>query len=132
MGAVDHAHAIIEVRRVAAAHPLRLLVLYGSRARGDGHPGSDWDLGYLADDGLDVLALLADVTTVLGTDDVDLVDLARASGLLRFRAATDGVVLHEAAPGVHHDFALAAALHWYDVEPIVRRVHEDLLAGLTG
>lgn len=28
---------------------LDLLVLRGSRARGDALPGSDWDLGYLGD-----------------------------------------------------------------------------------
>ncbi|MGI8574198.1 MAG: nucleotidyltransferase domain-containing protein [Egibacteraceae bacterium] len=58
---------------VAAGYPaLRLLVLHGSRTRGDHHGRSDWDLAYLADASLDPLALLADVTRSLRTNHVDL------------------------------------------------------------
>ena len=32
---------------------LRLLVLHGSRARDDARKDSDWDFGYLADEGFD-------------------------------------------------------------------------------
>lgn len=119
------------LRQVMAAHPpVRLLVVYGSRARGDDHARSDWDLGYVATEDVDPLGLLADVTSTLGTDDVDLVDLTRASGLLRFRAARDGVLVEEREPGLWEEFALTAAVHWYDVEPIVRRAHDALLEGL--
>ena len=37
---------------------LRLLVLHGSRARGDARPDSDWYLGYLAEPGFDPDGLL--------------------------------------------------------------------------
>ncbi len=36
-----------------ACRVLRLLILFGSRARGDARPGADWDCGYLADETLD-------------------------------------------------------------------------------
>lgn len=117
------------LRRVATERPgLQLLVLHGSRARGDHHEASDWDLAHLGDP--DPLGLLADVTVALGTDAVDVADLDRASGLLRFRVASNGVLVHEATPGVWDTFRLEAAVHWYDVEPVVRAAHADLLAKL--
>ena len=123
--------AVERLRSVAAQYRgLQLLMLYGSRARGEEHARSDWDIGYLADRTLNSFALLGEVTQVLQTDAVDLVDLERASGLLRFRAASEGLVVYESAAGAYHDFAVAAALYWYDVEPIVRRTHDDILARL--
>lgn len=118
--------------RVAAAHDgLRVLVAHGSRSRGQAHAWSDWDLGYLADGPFDPVALHVDVSRVLGTDAVDLVDLARASALLRLRAAQHGRCLYEAVPGAHEAFVLAATLFWCDVEPVIRRAQAAVLADLS-
>lgn len=73
-----------------------LLILFGSRARGDARPGADWDCGYLADETTDVPALVE----ALGDDRNDLVDLRTAGGLLRYRAARDGRPAHEASAGL--------------------------------
>ncbi|MCW4354222.1 nucleotidyltransferase domain-containing protein [Hoyosella sp. YIM 151337] len=63
---------------IGRSHPsVDLLMLYGSRARGDAHAGSDWDLGYLARTTVDHLGMLSEATCALGTDNVDLVDLRR-------------------------------------------------------
>lgn len=51
-----------------AAAGLRLAVLHGSRARADATEGADWDIGVLADDPPDLLALSATLTEILGTD----------------------------------------------------------------
>jgi predicted nucleotidyltransferase len=70
------------LRQVAARHPaLRLLLVHGSRARGDEHVGSDWDLGYLADGPLDV----GRVAARLPSD---------AAALRPATDATDAVILH--------------------------------------
>lgn len=70
-----------------ATADLDLLVLHGSRARGDAVESSDRDFGYLGSLGqaVDPLALVVTLTRMLGTDAVDVVDLGRASALLRFR-----------------------------------------------
>ena len=121
------------LRAACARHPaLRVLVLLGSRARGDAHPRSDWDLGYLSDAGLDVGALVADLTSALGTDDVDLVDLRRASALLRRDAGADGVLVHERTPGSFVDFRVEVATFWCDVEPVLRETHADVLRSVAG
>ncbi len=116
---------------ILQGHPaLRLLVLFGSRARTDARPASDWDLAYVASDGLDPDALLLDLVRALGTDRVDLVDLERAGAQIRYRAAAEGRVVHEARPGAFAEFWLAAVDFWCDAEPVLRSGYADVLARL--
>jgi predicted nucleotidyltransferase len=113
-----------------AAPALDLLMLFGSRARGDAQPDSDWDLGYLAAPTFDPATFLAAVVERLGSDRVDLVDLSRASGLLRYRAARDGVAIFERRPRLAEQYRLDAADFWCDAGPIAAQGYEDVLAGL--
>lgn len=118
--------------RVAQRTPgLELLLLFGSRARAESQTRSDWDLGYLAGADVDPAALRARCVEVLGTDRVDLVDLRRASGLLRYRAARDGQLLFEARAGLDDQFRLEAARFWCEAAPVLQRGYEDVLAELT-
>ena len=120
--------ATTALQRVAQRHPqVRLLVLLGSRARGDEHSASDWDLGVLADAGLDLPRLSSDVVLALGTEDVDVVDLATASAVLRRDAAAHGRPVFEREPGAFLDFSVEAALFWCDIEPVVREAHAAVL-----
>src|SRR5690242_17156326 len=89
-----------QVPDLARRYPgLELLVLFGSRARGDSHSRSDWDFGYLAAQGFDPAEFLARLVLLLGTDRIDLVDLKRTNGILRFRVAAEGQALFESRPG---------------------------------
>ena len=110
---------------------LRLLVLHGSRAREDARPTSDWDVGYLEDGSgtFDPAALALAVSDTVGSDAVDLVDLATAGALLRFRAARDGVALHDQT-GAFLDFRLAAVGFWCDAGTVIRAAYDDVLAAL--
>jgi predicted nucleotidyltransferase len=115
----------------AKSYPgLRLLLLFGSRARGDAGAGADWDLAYLAEPLFDADGLLADVAGRVGADRVDLVDLARAGGQLRYRAARDGRVLFEVRPGEFERFWFDAVSFWCDVAPVVERAYEGVLSRL--
>lgn len=126
-----HADAIGALERLAAQTPgLDLLLLFGSRARGDAHDASDWDLGYLASGDMDYAGLLASIVHAVSTDRVDLVDLARASGLLRYRAARDGVVVFEARPRLAETFRLDALDFWCDAGPLLQRGYAAVLAEL--
>lgn len=102
-------------------------MLHGSRATGHAHAGSDWDLGVLGGAGLDLDGLRVALTEALGTDDVDLVDLAHATALLRFEAARGGRCVFERQPGAFEAFVLEATLFWCDIEPVLRRAHADVL-----
>lgn len=110
---------------------LRLLILFGSRARGDAGDRADWDFGYLADAGFDPDSLLADLARVLGVDRVDLVDLARAGGQLRYRAARDGRVLFEARRREFARFWTEAVTFWCDAAPVLGRAYAGVLERLA-
>ena len=128
----DTPHTLEEqLRGIGKEHGrLRLLILFGSRARGDAHGRSDWDLGYLARHGMDADALLLSLVRALGTDRVDLVDLARAGAQVRFRAARDGRALYEAQPGLFGKFWLEAVDFWCDAEPLLRAGYAQVLGRL--
>jgi predicted nucleotidyltransferase len=120
------------VRDVAAPREgLRLLVLFGSRARGEATARSDWDLAYLGDPSLDREGLLADLVAAARTEAVDLVDLARASGLVRFRAARDAIVVFEASDGAFAEFWFDAVSYWCDMGPIIRAGYDNILTELA-
>ncbi|MFN2377649.1 MAG: nucleotidyltransferase domain-containing protein [Candidatus Binatia bacterium] len=119
------------VREVARSYPgLRLLVLHGSRARGDSTIRSDWDFAYLGDENLDGMELRSRLVGALGRDDLDLANLSRAGGLLNFQVACDGVALFERDPGTFEEFCLQAATFWLDIEPVIRAEHEAILRAL--
>jgi predicted nucleotidyltransferase len=124
--------AILEqLAEVAARHPhLHLLALHGSRARGQAHPRSDWDFAFLADPALDREALHADLVATLHSDAVDLADLRRASAVLRFHVASEGLLIHQEAVDVWLDFRLKAADFWCEAGPVIRNAQEALLAAL--
>lgn len=124
--------AVRGVTRVGKETPgLRLLLVFGSRARGASHDQSDWDLGYLSTTDMDPAALRVRLIDVLGTDRVDIVDLERASGLLRYRAARDGELVFEARPGLGDEFRLDAVRFWCDAVAVLQRGYEDVLAELS-
>ncbi|MDN5931242.1 MAG: nucleotidyltransferase domain-containing protein [Pseudonocardia sp.] len=119
------------ITALLADHPgLRLVVLHGSRARGDGAADADWDFGVLTDGRADLAALTSSLTGLLGTDAVDVVDLDRTSALLRYRAARDGVALLERPAGTFLEFRLDAVRYWCDAGPVIRAAQEDVLAAL--
>jgi predicted nucleotidyltransferase len=129
---LDDTRALRDISEVCRRHfGLQLAVVFGSRARGDASAASDWDVAYRADDRLDREALLLDLIRALDTDRVDLVDLERAGGLVRFRAARDGRVVFEAAPDAFARFWLEAVDFWCDAGPVIRAGYEDVLAELS-
>lgn len=83
---------------------LQMVLLFGSLAAGKGRANSDVDIGFLFDSLADIVDLTNKVTRLLKTDKVDVVDLRRASPLLRFAAARKGTVLYEREPGLFSTF----------------------------
>ena len=115
------------VRSLASSPGLKLLVLYGSRARGDARNDSDWDFAYEADPGFDADGLLARLAERLHADRIDLADLERTGALHRHRVARDGVVLIEREPGRFERFRLQAIQTWCDLAPVLTSLYEDAL-----
>lgn len=121
----------ISLNQIAFRYPaLQLVLLFGSRARGDAQASSDWDFGYIASSDFDPLAFYSELILHLGTEKVDLVDLKKANGLLRFRAAQDGKVIFEKTAGEYEKFWLQAVHFWCDAGPLIRREYDALLESL--
>jgi predicted nucleotidyltransferase len=116
---------------LTAAFPdLLMLVLHGSRARGDSHAHSDWDLAYQARASFDPDNLVAAFAERLNADRIDLVDLDRAGALLRYRVARDGVVLVEYDSGRFQRFWLDAVDTWCDLAPVLEPAYARVLGAL--
>ena len=92
-------------------HPdLKLLVLFGSRARGDDAPSSDWDFAFLSDSvpdadkepfwfpGSDLLVTLSDLLQI-SSEAIDLVNLDNCSDILAHFVARDGELVYERDSG---------------------------------
>jgi predicted nucleotidyltransferase len=120
--------AATDVARATAG--LNLMILFGSRARGNHGAGSDWDFGYQGTPALDVTGLMTALVSALRSDRIDLVDLDKASGLLRFAAARDGLVVFETTPHLGDRFRFDAAQFWCDAAPALMRGYQDVLDGL--
>lgn len=87
--------AVIATHVGEALEDLVALYLYGSRANGTTHAGSDLDLAVLARapvDSLKLDALRLDLEDALRMD-VDLVDLRRVSTVLRMQVVSQGRLL---------------------------------------
>jgi predicted nucleotidyltransferase len=90
--------AIVEIVTDA---PVLAAVLYGSCARGEQRPGSDIDVAVEFDESLSStertrarLALIERLGTALGTDDVDVTPLSKASAELKREILEDGICLY--------------------------------------
>ncbi len=95
---------------------LKLLVLFGSRARGDNFPSSDWDFALLFDEELRQQYepsggwncyrswVVLQRVLGLGDDEMDWIDLKNASDLLAHKIARDGVVIYESEAGLFEQF----------------------------
>lgn len=104
---------------------VRLLVLFGSTARGKAGPRSDVDLGVLLDPYSPALRFKVDA--VLGRAagrEVDTVLLDDAPPLLRFEIAKEGVLLFEREEGLWTHFKAKAMVDWWDWAPTFRMMSD--------
>jgi len=94
---------------------LTLLVLFGSRARGDASPQSDWDFAFLCDEeqrqnyekgGWDAYRMWSILQNAydLSDNQIDIVDIKDCSELMAHYIAKEGKVIYARDPGLFEDF----------------------------
>jgi predicted nucleotidyltransferase len=116
---------LVELREVCRAAGARLVVVFGSVARGEARPWSDVDI---AIEGLafwEGQTLGIAIGRALGREP-HVVDLAEASDHLRYRIAREGVLLYEREADAWPRFRAGASLRWFDLAPIVERCAEGV------
>lgn len=114
---------------VLRALGVRLVVLFGSRARATARSGSDLDVGVLL--GSEPPGLMdpraRQILDALGANgEIDLAFLDAADPLLLFEVASDGRPVFERAPGEFEEFRIRAAKRYYDTAWI-RRLEAEAL-----
>jgi len=97
---------------------LRLVLLFGSVASGKEYQESDIDLGFLFDKAIDILGLTNRVVRLLRTDRVDVIDLSRASPLLKYSVIRTGKALFEKTPGLFNIFQSLTFRIYVDVKKL--------------
>jgi predicted nucleotidyltransferase len=115
--------------------PLRLAVMFGSLARGQGRQDSDVDVGIIpVDPDLplhDELCLASALSNAAGRD-VDLVRLDVDDALLGAEVARDGICLLEACPGTFAAYRADAMSRWMDWEETIAPHRAHMLRRLAG
>ena len=96
----------------------RLIVLFGSMAKGSGGPSSDVDLGLLPRETMDEIQVTAEVIRLTHCNDVDLVDLTRADPLTAMEVARAGQILFCEDPSVFTEFRSLAFRRYVDAEKL--------------
>ncbi len=115
---------------------LKMLILFGSRARGDTHAKSDWDFAALYDRKIrdefckdsgfgwfEVPGIIEEVFSI-NSDNINIVELSRASPLIAHFVARDGKLLYEKEPGEFDRFkqqSLMSDLEMQDLEHNLRQ-----------
>lgn len=97
---------------------MRLAILFGSHASGKVHRQSDIDLAFLYDRPVDIVALTNRVIRLLHLNNIDVVDLRRASPLMKFSVIKNGTPLYEKEEGMLTDFYSLAFRMYVDAKKL--------------
>lgn len=97
---------------------LQLVIVFGSVVSGKVHQKSDIDLAFLFDKPVDIIGLTNRVISLLRSDNIDVVDLMRASPLLSFSIVRNGELLHEKMEGNFNTFCSLAFRRYADTKKL--------------
>jgi predicted nucleotidyltransferase len=112
-----------------ARHSVRVLTVFGSTAQGAPKP-ADLDVAVAFQPGVtpDVLALLEELVSLTGVEQVDLLNLDRAGPVARERGLVGAIPLYESEPGAYATTQMAAMTTRMETERF-RRMSLELMAG---
>jgi uncharacterized protein len=111
---------------------LKMLVLFGSQARGDTHSKSDWDFAALYDQDMrkkhcednpfnyfEVPGILGDIFN-LNSDHIDVLEIETCSHRMADRIASDGKLIYEIETGLFTNFQQKSLLT-NDAKQVIRQ-----------
>lgn len=119
---------------------LTMLVIFGSRGRGEAHKNSDWDFAVLYDedlakeqlkgwDWLKIYDILADAFEI-SSDAIDVVNLNQCSPLIAHYVARDGQLIYEQEAGLFEHFKRENLMNQEELKSlrqVMRREIEEFL-----
>lgn len=112
-------------KNLAEKYKLRLVVLFGSQARGRVKPDSDIDLAVSAYGGLspqDEMALYQELIPFYDRDDIDIINLDRVHNItLRYNVFSDGKILFEKEVNSFKKMLIRAYFEYQDFKKYLER-----------
>lgn len=132
---ITHTISLEELKNLSCQLPekipyLKMLVLFGSQARGDTHSKSDWDFAALYDQDMrkkhcednpfnyfEVPGILGDIFN-LNSDHIDVVDLDNSSKLIAHFIARDGKLIYETTSGQFETFKQLSLMNTEEIKVI--------------
>ncbi|KAB2952961.1 hypothetical protein F9B85_06745 [Heliorestis acidaminivorans] len=125
-----------QIKNIAYKYNLQLLLLIGSYGQAHFRPGiSDIDLAFLSGDTLtpeQQLQLIMDLALFFQSNKIDLIDLQKSPGLMKFEVATKGRLLYEKERGYFYRYGLYAQRYYYDTKKFRDQRKEYLQSRLEG
>ena len=117
-----------------AMQDLKLLILFGSRARGEHKPDSDWDFAVLYEERSaqkDISSLLKIYTLLeqaleIPEDKIDVIDLKECSPILAHYVARDGQLLYERETGIFEGFKEKFLMNPEESKALYRQLRNNL------
>lgn len=110
-------------------YDLKLLLLFGSRARGDARKDSDTDIAFFGNKRLDLeekARLMMDLTSFLRTEKIDVVDLREASPLLFYAIFRDAKILYAGSMDTFYEFRVYAYKKYIESMPIYKDMFKQI------
>lgn len=129
--AVDATRRTALIKKIARKYKLELLLLFGSRADGKASPDSDFDVAYLAKADLDLnreAKLITDLAPAFSSDNIDLVNLRKATPLLFYSITTQCQVMFQADDMIFPTMRAYAFKKYVETKPLRQLQYEKLKA----
>lgn len=120
-----------KIRALANQYHLKLVLLFGSRTRGQTHKESDFDIAVYPErplSGEDLIQLNYEFTLLVGNDHVDLVDLRKAPPLLMKMISDEAKVLYQKNSDEFINFYIYALRRYREARPLFELRHQQLKA----
>jgi predicted nucleotidyltransferase len=140
---LQNSPTLTELQEIASQLPdripyLKMLILFGSRARGDTHPKSDWDFAALYDMELreescknrgfawfEVPVILGEAFR-LNSDEIDVVELNQCSQPIAHFIARDGILLYEQEPCEFETFKITNLMSDAELKETERQLRQSI------
>src|SRR4030042_2785092 len=118
-----------KLRDLIERYYLKLILLFGSHAKGEIHPESDMDIavygkGILSEK--EKINLTCELSNIFHTYKIDLVDIKTAPPLLKREVFKDYVVLYQEDPMLLHQLELVSLYELTESELLCQLRHERL------
>lgn len=115
---------------VAKKHKLKLLILFGSRAKGQNRKNSDWDFAILGNKKLSLnkkLKIYQDLDCITKFENVDLIDLNVVDEhILRQNIFKKGICIYENEKGLYDEEFVNTIYNYIDYSPLYK-IEEEIV-----